>query len=103
LFNNTLLHKKHNGYDLLSQEKQQEEMEVNPPPHPNHKPPVIFIHGVINYDEMTKHIRKIVEDEQYRTKSLANDVIKLNCTTPETYRKIMKHFKENNTLPYPSA
>jgi len=28
---------------------------------------------------------------------LANDVIKLNCTTPETYRKIIKHFKENNT------
>ena len=22
---------------------------------------------------------------------------KLNCTTPETYRKIIKHFKENNT------
>jgi hypothetical protein len=28
---------------------------------------------------------------------LANDVIKLNCTTPETYRKIIKHFKGNNT------
>ena len=27
----------------------------------------------------------------------ANDIIKLNCTTPETYRKIIKHFKENNT------
>ena len=87
----------HNRYDLLSQEKQQEEMEANPPPHPNHKPPPIFIHGVINYDEMTKHIREIVDDEQYHTKSLANDVIKLNCTTPETYRKIIKNFKENNT------
>jgi len=28
---------------------------------------------------------------------LANDLIKLNCTTPETYRKIIKHLKENNT------
>lgn len=86
-----------NRYDLLSQDKQQEEREDNPQPHPNHKPPPIFIHGVINYDEMTKHIREIAEDEQYHTKSLANDVIKLNCTTPETYRKIIKHFKENNT------
>jgi len=86
-----------NRYDLLSQEKQQEEREVNPQPHPSHKPPSIFIHGVMNYDEMTKHIREIAEDEQYHTKSLANDVIKLNCTTPETYRKIIKHFKQNNT------
>jgi hypothetical protein len=86
-----------NRYDLLSQEKQQEEMEVNPQPHPNHKPPPIFTHVVINYDEMSKHIREITEDEQYHTKSLANDVIKLNCMTPETYRKIIKHFKENNT------
>jgi hypothetical protein len=61
-------------------------MNVNPQPHPNHKPPPIFMHGVINY-EMTKHIREIAEDEQYHTKSLANDVIKLNCTTLETYRK----------------
>jgi hypothetical protein len=74
----------HNRYDLLSQEKQQEEMEANPPHHPNHKPRPIFIHGLINYDEMTKHIREIVDYEQYHTKSLANDVIKLNCTTPET-------------------
>ena len=72
-------------------------MEVNPQPHPNQKPPPIFIHGVINYDEMTKHIREIAEDEQYHTKSFANNVIKLNCTTPETYRKLVRYFKENNT------
>jgi len=72
-------------------------MDVNLQPHPNHKPPPIFIHGVINYDEMTKHVREIAEDEQYHTKSLANDVIRLSCTTPETYRKTIKHFKENNT------
>jgi hypothetical protein len=77
--------------------KQQEEMEVNPQPYPNHKPLPIFIHRVIDYDKMTKHLREIAEDEQYHTKSLANDVIKLNCRTPETYRKIIKHFKENNT------
>jgi arsenate reductase-like glutaredoxin family protein len=45
---------------------------------------------------MTKHIREIAEDEHYHTKRLANNVIKLNCTTPETYRKLIKFFKENN-------
>jgi arsenate reductase-like glutaredoxin family protein len=45
---------------------------------------------------MSEHIREIAEDEKYHTKRLANDVIKLNCTTPETYRKSIKHFKENN-------
>ena len=58
-----------NRYDLLSQEEQHEEMEVNPQPHPNHKPPPIFIHGVLNYYEMTKHIREIAEDGKYHTKS----------------------------------
>jgi arsenate reductase-like glutaredoxin family protein len=56
----------------------------------------IFIHGVIKYGEMIKRIRDIAEDEQYCTKSLANNVIKLNCTTPETYRKLITYFKENN-------
>jgi len=45
---------------------------------------------------MIKHIRDIAEDRQYCTKSLANNVIKLNCTTPETYRKLIKYFKEND-------
>jgi hypothetical protein len=44
---------------------------------------------------MVKGIRGVAEDEQYCTKSLPN-VIKLNCTTPETYRKLIKYFKENH-------
>jgi hypothetical protein len=26
---------------------------------------------------------------------MSNSVIKLNCTTPDTYRNLIKHFKEN--------
>ena len=51
---------------------------------------------VSNYGEMIKRIRDTAEDEQYFTKSLANNVIKINCVTPETYRKLVKYFKENN-------
>ena len=38
----------------------------------------------------------IAEDEQYCKKYLANNVIKLNCTTPETYRKLIQYFKVND-------
>jgi hypothetical protein len=47
---------------------------------------------------MIKRIRDIAEDEQYCTKSLANNVIKINCVTPETYRKMVKDFTNNNIL-----
>jgi 3-methyladenine DNA glycosylase AlkC len=45
---------------------------------------------------MIKQTRDIAEDEQYCTKSLAKNVIKINCVTPETYRKLVTYFKDNN-------
>ena len=71
-------------------------IERNPSSTKIHKPYPVFVHGVINYGEMMKRIRDIAEDEQYSTKSLANNVIKINCLTPETYRKLVRYFKENN-------
>jgi hypothetical protein len=44
---------------------------------------------------MIKQIRDIAEDEQYCTKSLANNVIKINCVTPQTYRKLARYLKDN--------
>jgi hypothetical protein len=44
---------------------------------------------------MIKSTREVAEDEQYFTKSLANNVIKLTCSTPDTYRNMINHFKEN--------
>jgi hypothetical protein len=61
-----------------------------------YKPLLIFEDGVINYGEMIKGIRYIAGDEQYCTKSLANNVIKINCATPETYRKLVRYFKDNS-------
>jgi PAX-interacting protein 1 len=45
---------------------------------------------------MINQIRNIAEEEQYSTKSLSNNVIKINCVTPETYRTFIRHLKENN-------
>ena len=56
--------------------------EPHPPPSP--KPPPIFLHGVINYTEMIKSLTEVDAEEQFLAKSLANNVIKLACTTPET-------------------
>jgi hypothetical protein len=84
----------HNRYDILTQEVHQAEPGEQPQPHKNHKRPPIFLHGVINYSEMIKSISKVAEDEQYFTKNISNNVIKLTCTTPDTYRNLIKHFKE---------
>ena len=37
----------------------------------------------------------MAEDEQFLTKSMANNVIKLTCSTSDMYRNIVKHVKEN--------
>ena len=71
-------------------------IDGNPSSRKTHKPPPIFVDGVMNYGEMIKRIRDMVEDEQYCTKSMANSVIKINCMTPEIYRKLVRYFKDNN-------
>ena len=65
--------------------------KLHPPPSP--KLPPIFLHGVINYTEMIKSLSEVSAIEQFLTKSLANNVIKLVCTTPETHRAIIKPCK----------
>jgi 3-methyladenine DNA glycosylase AlkC len=39
---------------------------------------------------MIKRIKKVDEQEQYVTKSLANNIVKINCETPETKKKKKK-------------
>jgi hypothetical protein len=84
---------------LLTNETNDDSIDGNPSSTKIHKLPPVFVHGVINYGEMIKRIRDIAEDEQYCTKCLAKNVIKINCVTPETYRKLVKTLKENNILP----
>jgi hypothetical protein len=57
------------------------------------KPPPIFIQGVQDYAEMVKHIQQIAEQEQYTTKSLANNVVKIKCESADTYRKMVREFQ----------
>ena len=45
---------------------------------------------------MIKSLTEVAEEEQFLTKSLTNNVIKLAFSTPDTYRAIIKHCKEQN-------
>jgi len=84
-----------NRYGLLTNETNEDSVDGNLSSMQIQKPPPIVVHAVINYGEMIKRIRDIAEDEQYCTKSLANNVIKINCVTPETYRKLVRYLKDN--------
>jgi hypothetical protein len=81
---------------LLTNETNGDSISGNPSSTKIHKPPPIFVQDVINDGEVIKRIRDIAEDKQYCTKCLANNIIKINCLTPETYRTLVKYFKENN-------
>lgn len=62
------------------------------------KPPPIFIYGVVNFSSMVTKLRDVIEDEQYVTKSMADNTIKINTNTPESYRKLVKFLNENNIV-----
>ena len=80
---------------MLTEETPTTDQTENTQPPKMHKPPPIFLHGVINYDKMIRSINEVAETEQFYTKSMAN-VIKITCLTPETYRTLIKHFKETD-------
>jgi hypothetical protein len=52
------------------------------PEHRTPKPPPIFIYGVVNYNEMINKLTEVILLEQYSTKSMADNTIEINCTTP---------------------
>lgn len=62
------------------------------------KPPPIFIYGVTNYEQMVDKLSEILEEEQYTTKCLADNTIKVNCRMSENYRKLVTFLKENNVI-----
>jgi hypothetical protein len=44
---------------------------------------------------MINHLAEVTEEENYSTRSMANNIIKINCNSLETYRKMIKFMKEN--------
>jgi dihydroneopterin aldolase len=81
----------------------QDQTSISQPP-TQHKPPTIFIHRVLNYNQMINRITEVIEEDQYFTKSLTNNVVKLTSKTPDAYRTIVKHLKKTgHILPHITA
>ena len=81
---------------MLMEEASSPETSDHPKTVTNPKRPPKFVHGLINYKDMIKSITDVAEEEQFYTKTLANNVIKLSCSTPSTYRAIVKNLKDKN-------
>lgn len=57
------------------------------------KPPPIYIYGVTDFKAMTENLAQVVEDEQYYSKAMGNNTVRINPTTPEVYRKLVHHLR----------
>jgi hypothetical protein len=62
------------------------------------KPPSIFVYGVENYQEMIHNLQSIVEIEKYTTKTLADNTIRINSHTLDTYHKLVRYVLEKNII-----
>ena len=88
-----------NRYDLLPNETvNEEETEDVNTTKKIPRPPLIFVYDVINYPQMINHLAAVTEEENYSTRSMANNIIKINCNSPETYRKMINFMRENNII-----
>ena len=62
------------------------------------RPPLIFVYGVKNFKAMLDDLADVAEPNTYRTTALANDTVKINANTIDTYRSLEKHMKEENIV-----
>jgi hypothetical protein len=88
-----------NRYKNLPNMDMNDEVSVTPTtPAKFPRPPPIYVYDVINYPTMIKHIAEVAEEETYSTKSMANNIIKINCNSPDTYRKLISFMKDRNII-----
>lgn len=62
------------------------------------RPPPIYVYGVTNYNEMVDSIAQTTPDETYYTRTLPDKVVKINAITSETYRKLIRYFREEKVI-----
>lgn len=62
------------------------------------RPPPIYIYGVKDFKAMIEHLALVAAEETYFTKALPNNTIKINPQTPDTYRKLIHHIREEKIV-----
>lgn len=68
------------------------------PARPLPPPPPVFIHGVINYQEMKTNIGTVIRETEYTSRTLANNTVKINPKTSDAYRTLVRHLRTNNII-----
>jgi hypothetical protein len=61
------------------------------------KPPPIYIYGVNNLKAMLDNLAMVTENETYIVKVLPNNTMKIMPNTPETYRKLIQHVRDEKS------
>lgn len=62
----------------------------------DHKPPPIFIKCVVNYPLMLKSITTVLKETAFTCRSFANNTVKVNTNSKETYRLLVNFLNQNN-------
>jgi hypothetical protein len=62
------------------------------------KPPPIYIYEVNNFKAMLDNVAIVTENETHAVKALSNDIMKIMPNTPETYRKLIQHVRDENII-----
>jgi uncharacterized alpha/beta hydrolase family protein len=57
------------------------------------KLPPIYIHGITDYKAMVNNLAKAVDEENYFTKTLSNNTVRISTPSSETYRKSIHHIQ----------
>lgn len=87
-----------NRYSHLSEEKDESLNKAADAAVKTPKPPPIFVYGVINYKEMITNLNQVIKTDQFTTKTLTDNTIKINSNTPEDYRKLIHHMRNTNII-----
>jgi hypothetical protein len=62
------------------------------------KPPPIYIYGVNNLKAMLDNLTMVTENKTYIVKALPNNTMKIMPNTPETYRKLIQHVRDEKII-----
>jgi hypothetical protein len=62
------------------------------------KPPPIYVYGVVDFKKMLDNFATVVPEETYRCISLPNDTVKINMSSPDTYRTLIRHLNQEKIV-----
>ena len=64
----------------------------------SHKPSPIYVYDVTNYRAMTQYLSEVSEEEQYYCKALPNETVKINVTTSDSFRSLIKRLQDDKIV-----